>query len=420
MFCCLLLHKEAPDEPIVPRKCDLQSVCVGFVGKGTAAIEFEIRRTMKAVVLYIPTLLQQPSRARTRVRVTKCVLQERRGSEIVRSDVFQLSHNSTASAQGPVPSYSQVKRRCTKAVFSYSGAQSPYDCIFYIGDIEKGSVLIAKVDFLSNMEPTTASTGACYVYSCLFPCEDLSMKTEIFASAAIESVAPMNGKLSQIEVNQHAANQCTVVLKCHPDSPHSKGITQGFCLQLASDSFIGSCFTALLQKGLGVHLPSGAQVQTFDGVLMGSFMFTGTQDTVTSPVLVPSEVVFVVDCSGSMSGLKIQSASESLILAIKSLPAGCYFNIMAFGSKYRTLFHSSVELTEKTMGRAIQFCNQMQPYLGGTELLRPLSWILKQPLCGSLPRQVFLITDGGVPNVRVVLETVSRHRQNTRQVCSYF
>ena len=423
MFCCLLLHKDAPDEPVVTSKCNLEYVCVGLVLKGTAGMEFDIPKTMKSVVLYIPTLLQQPSGARSRVRVTKCLLQERKDSEVVRSDVFQLSRNSTASTQVSIPSYSQVKSRCTKAVLAYGGAQSPYDCIFYIGDIKKGSQLLATVEFVSNMEPTTVSTEP--QHSCLFlglfPCERLVMKTMLYASGAIQSVAPMDTEMSQIEVNHHSANQCTVLLTSHTDSPHSKLAKHGFYLKLASGSLFGSCFTALLTNSLSIYLPSGERVRTFDGVLMGNIMYTGTPDTVTTsssssslPVLVPSEFVFVVDCSGSMSGLKIQSASESLILAIKSLPIGCYFNVIAFGSKYRTLFHSSVELTEKTMGRAIQFANHLQPYLGGTELLSPLSWILKQPPRGGLPRQIFLITDGGVPNVRVVLEAVSRHGRNTR------
>ena len=51
-----------------------------------------------------------------------------------------------------------------------------------------------------------------------------------------------------------------------------------------------------------------------------------------------SDFIFIVDCSGSMSGSRIQNASECLSIFLHSLPIGCNFNIIMFGSNYRSVF----------------------------------------------------------------------------------
>lgn len=39
-----------------------------------------------------------------------------------------------------------------------------------------------------------------------------------------------------------------------------------------------------------------------------------------------------------MRGSNIQNAAETLLLLLKSLPTGCYFNVCSFGSNYDFLF----------------------------------------------------------------------------------
>ena len=128
-----------------------------------------------------------------------------------------------------------------------------------------------------------------------------------------------------------------------------------------------------------------------------------------------SEFIFLVDRSGSMSGGFINSARETLILFLKSLPEGCNFNIIGFGSSYEKLFPAvSVPYTQETLDKATQHAQGMQADLGGTELLRPLDYIFGEKTTSGLPRQIFVLTDGAVSNtdacIRKVKENAARSR----------
>lgn len=45
---------------------------------------------------------------------------------------------------------------------------------------------------------------------------------------------------------------------------------------------------------------------------------------------------------GSMDGPRIRSAQTALLVFLKSLPPGCYFNIIGFGSTFELLFSELV------------------------------------------------------------------------------
>lgn len=127
------------------------------------------------------------------------------------------------------------------------------------------------------------------------------------------------------------------------------------------------------------------------------------------------EFIFLVDRSGSMSGGFINSARETLILFLKSLPEGCNFNIIGFGSRYEKLFSTvSVPYTQETLDKATRHAREMQANLGGTELLQPLEYIFREKTTSGLPRQVFVLTDGAVSNtdacIRKVKENTARSR----------
>ncbi|XP_075437475.1 von Willebrand factor A domain-containing protein 5A-like [Ascaphus truei] len=135
------------------------------------------------------------------------------------------------------------------------------------------------------------------------------------------------------------------------------------------------------------------------------------------------EFIFLMDRSGSMMSpmnnepdapQRIQSAKETLVLLLKSLPLGCYFNIFGFGSHFESFFLESMEYTQQSMDQAVEKVNQMEADFGGTEILKPLKKINKTAGRPEHPRQLFVFTDGEVGNTGDVIAEVQRNANNHR------
>lgn len=126
------------------------------------------------------------------------------------------------------------------------------------------------------------------------------------------------------------------------------------------------------------------------------------------------EYIFLVDRSGSMSGDHIFHVKETLLLFLKSLPTNCYFNVIGFGSYYRSLFQDSQPYNEATLGKACAYVHKMRADLGGSNLLLPLEFIFEKPTRLGVGRTVFMLTDGSISNTLEVVDFVRRNSYTTR------
>ena len=114
----------------------------------------------------------------------------------------------------------------------------------------------------------------------------------------------------------------------------------------------------------------------------------------------PIEALFLVDCSGSMGGPRIQATAKLLRLALRSLPQGSFFNITRFGSSAVHLFPSSRILDNDALAHADSLVDKLSASLGGTEILGPLQELLNSPRSSAIHRAVIVLTDGEVSNTR--------------------
>ena len=122
-----------------------------------------------------------------------------------------------------------------------------------------------------------------------------------------------------------------------------------------------------------------------------------------------TEVIFVVDRSGSMSGARMASAASALQVCLRSLPVGARFNIVSFGSRFELLFNTgSAVYGDDSLARAAAYVKGMTANFGGTELIGPLERVFAAAPVAGAARQVFLFTDGEVGDTRAVIEAVRR------------
>ncbi|XP_044058720.1 von Willebrand factor A domain-containing protein 5A-like [Siniperca chuatsi] len=170
------------------------------------------------------------------------------------------------------------------------------------------------------------------------------------------------------------------------------------------------------------------QASAKPGTLMGDpvvmlSLYPEFSQAVMSSVSSCGEFVFLLDRSGSMDcatnnskqqETRIGSARDTLLLLLKSLPMGCYFNIYSFGSSYEHIFSKSVEYSQKTLEEALKKVEQMGADLGGTEILEPLKHIYSQSCIPSQPRQLFVFTDGEVGNTKEVINLVKKNSGSHR------
>ncbi len=126
-----------------------------------------------------------------------------------------------------------------------------------------------------------------------------------------------------------------------------------------------------------------------------------------------SEFVFLVDCSGSMSGRRIANASRCMNVFIKSLPLGCLFSIWRFGTRFTNEI-KTCEYSEENIAKAINKIHELAADMGGTDLLEPLQAILDNEIPTGFVRQIFVLTDGEISNTDRVLAIVRQNRHKNR------
>ncbi|XP_054995203.1 von Willebrand factor A domain-containing protein 5B1 [Sorex araneus] len=125
------------------------------------------------------------------------------------------------------------------------------------------------------------------------------------------------------------------------------------------------------------------------------------------------EFIFLINRSNSMCG-NINHIKEATVVALKSLMPTCLFNVIGFGSTFKTLFPYSYTYNEENLAMACENIQRMQADMGGTNILSPLKWVIRQPMHRGHPRLLFLITDGTVSNTGKVLELLRNHAFSTR------
>ncbi len=111
----------------------------------------------------------------------------------------------------------------------------------------------------------------------------------------------------------------------------------------------------------------------------------------------PKSVTFVIDCSGSMSGVSIDRAKTALHKALNLFTEEDSFNIVKFGSHHESLFDKEVPANNQNLNIAKRMVRSLDANMGGTNMEEALrSAYDGHKVTEGKGAYLFLITDGQI------------------------
>ncbi len=128
---------------------------------------------------------------------------------------------------------------------------------------------------------------------------------------------------------------------------------------------------------------------------------------------VPVEMIFVLDCSGSMSGEPIKKAKGAIKRTIKKLRPDDTFQVIRFSSNASQLGAYPVPATPRNIRRGIKYVNSLKSG-GGTMMIEGIKAALNFPHDPHRLRLVSFMTDGYIGNEAEILAAVHDHLGSSR------
>ena len=238
-----------------------------------------------------------------------------------------------------------------------------------------------RVPDASRITPPTVAPGE-------RPGHDISIEVAIDAGVPIDS---LNSITHEIEVERPDERRAVVRLKDQATTPNKDFVLKydvaGRSIEdavLAHHSAQGGFFTLILQP----------------------------PERVTVEDVMPKELVFVLDTSGSMEGFPLEKAKETMMLALDHLYPQDTFNIITFSGDTHILFPEPVPATPENLRRAKKFLASRRSD-GGTEMMKAIRAALKPSDSQDHVRIACFMTDGEVGNDMEIIGEVEKH-QNAR------
>lgn len=240
------------------------------------------------------------------------------------------------------------------------------------------------------------------------------LRTEKFSPKPIQSVSfkldletrrPLKTIYSpthSVEIQRHGANRATVGYE-------SKDVRPDTDFQL---------FFAPEEQEIGINLMTYRA-----GADEGFFLLLASPGTGTAEKkVVPKDVAFVLDTSGSMAGKKLEQAKQALRFCVENLNPVDRFEILRFSTEVEPLFHRLVEASRANRDQAGEFINGLKT-IGGTAIDDALKQALALRPADTTERPflVIFLTDGlptvGVTDPDQIVAAVRQNAGHTRVFC---
>ncbi|RPA96537.1 hypothetical protein L873DRAFT_1772706 [Choiromyces venosus 120613-1] len=239
--------------------------------------------------------------------------------------------------------------------------------------------------------------------------KNLRMEIEITMGEAIRSVESPSHPTS-VQLGQHGKGKGKANDQEHDPkkalvtlSQSSAELLKDFVLFITT---VTPSFISTPQALLETH-PTISGHQALKVTLVPRFKMPGTETPEKT------EIVFLVDRSGSMIDT-IGDVKSALRVFLKSLPVGCFFNIISFGTNSTSLWERSRAYTEETLKIASEHIETFDSSYGGTELLPPLMQaISRRQSEPGMNTEIMVLTDGEIWRLPELLDYIQQVRKQS-------
>jgi Ca-activated chloride channel homolog len=127
----------------------------------------------------------------------------------------------------------------------------------------------------------------------------------------------------------------------------------------------------------------------------------------------PREMVFVLDCSGSMSGKPLDKAKEAMRRCLRSLDANDTFQIIRFSNRASALGRKPIPATPRNLRKGLKYLASLRS-CGGTMMIEGIKAALDFPHDEERLRIVSFMTDGYIGNESQILAAIKEKRGASR------
>src|SRR6266480_2368811 len=176
------------------------------------------------------------------------------------------------------------------------------------------------------------------------PIPDVSLKVEVETRRSLKSIySPSH----DVEIKRHGGNRATVGFEAKDAKPDSD-----FQLFFAPEA-----------DDIGVNLMTYKSGGDDGYFLLLASPGIGAKET----KVIPKDVAFVLDTSGSMAGKKLEQAKKALLFCVENLNDDDRFEIIRFSTETELLFNKLVEASKANRARADDFIRDLKA-IGGTAI----------------------------------------------------
>lgn len=218
---------------------------------------------------------------------------------------------------------------------------------------------------------------------------DIALSVHIDAGLPIQDI---QSALHEVDTERPSENQAVVRLKNKREIPN-----RDFVLKYRVAG--GEIEDAMLTH-------AGAQGGFFTLILQ-------PPKRVAPEMITPKEMVFVIDCSGSMSGFPIEKAKKTMRLCIEQMNPNDTFNLVSFAGGTGYCFKSPVSNTPANRRQALAYLESLEGG-GGTEMMGAIRAALGNQNDPERLRIVCFMTDGFIGNDMAILDAIQKNAQTAR------